>query len=184
MQQAGAGGSWSRGLGDIEIAMRRTVFHDVERGRIFAAGGAIVLPTGKEDLGNGYAIVEPFAMFGQSLGAAGFIQLHGGIEIPTDQTRGQNESFLRTAIGYSFSQDRGFGRAWTPMLEVLTAKPQHGPVEWDAVPQVQVSLSKLQHVLISVGARIPVNERAERKPQVLTYLLWDWFDGGFLRFWK
>ncbi len=186
MRQGEAGGSWSRGLGDIEIAVRRTFYHDVTRGSIFAAGGAVVLPTGKEalGLGNGYTIVEPFAMFGQALGAAGFVQLHTGIEIPTDRRRGENESFARAAVGYSFAQDRTFGRAWTPMVEVLMAKPQRGPAEWDVVPQVQVSLSKLQHVLLSVGARFPVNERDGRKPQVLTYVLWDWFDGGFLQFWK
>ena len=70
------------------------------------------------------------------------------------------------------------------MAEVLIAKPQHGSTEWDVVPQMQVSLSKLQHVLISVGARFPLNERTDRKPQFLTYLIWDWFDGGFTQFWK
>ena len=184
--QQGEGGSSSRGLGDVEVAVRRTFFHSVERGSIFAAGGAVVLPTGSEELGlgHGYTIVEPFARYGQAWGAAGFLQLHAGIEIPTDHTRGENETFVRTAAGYSFAQDRGFGRAWTPMVEVLMAKPQHGSAEWDVVPQMQVSLSKLQHVLISVGARIPVNEREERKPQFLTYVLWDWFDGGLLQFWK
>jgi mono/diheme cytochrome c family protein len=186
MQQADAGGSWGRGLGDIEIAVRRTFFHSVDSGSIFAAGGAVTLPTGKEELGfgNGYTIVEPFAMFGQMLGTSGFLQVHTGIEIPTDHRRGENEGFVRTALGYSFAQDRGFGRAWSPMVEVLMTKPQHGSAEWDVVPQMQVSLSKLQHVLISVGARMPVNERADRRPQFLTYLLWDWFDGGFLQFWK
>lgn len=185
-QAAEEGGSWSRGLGDVEIALRRTFFHNVERGSIFAAGGVVVLPTGKEELGlgNGFTVVEPFAMFGQAFGAAGFVQMHAGIEIPTDQDRGDNEGFVRTALGYSFAQDRGFGRAWSPMLEVLAAKPQGRSIEWDVVPQVQVSLSKLQHVLISIGARIPLNERQERKPQFLTYLLWDWFDGGFTQFWK
>ena len=47
-----------------------------------------------------------------------------------------------------------------------------------------MSLSKLQHVLLSVGVRVPINEREERKPQLLTYLLWDWFDGGLFQFWK
>ena len=44
--------------------------------------------------------------------------------------------------------------------------------------------SKLQHVLLGVGVRVPLNERDERHPQVLTYLLWDWFDGGLFQFWK
>ena len=142
--------------------------------------------TGKEELGlgNGYTIVEPFAMFDQALGASAFLQIHGGMEFPTDQAKGDNEGYLRTALGYSFTQDRGFGRDWTPMIETIVAKPQHAAAEWDVVPQMQVTLSKLKHVMLAVGARIPVNEREERKPQFLTYLIWDWFDGGLFQFWK
>ena len=84
--------------------------------------------------------------------------------------RGQNEAFVRTALGYTFAQDRGFGRAWSPMMEVLVAKPADGSAEWDVVPQMQVSLSKLQHVLISVGARIPL-ERARGAKAAVPHLL-------------
>ena len=131
-----------------------------------------MLPTGKESegLGNGYWIYEPFAMWGQFIGTNGFLQLHSGLEIPSDSAAGK-EGFLRTALGYTLSQDQGFGRAWSPMMEVIVAKPEGGSTEWDLVPQVQVSLSKLQHVLLSVGVRVPLNEREERKPQVLTYVL-------------
>jgi hypothetical protein len=185
-QAAEDGGGWNQGLGDMEIAVRRTFYASLDRGSIFAAGAAVTLPTGKEELGlgSGYTIVEPFAMFGQALGASGFLQVHGGIEVPTDHERGANEGYLRTALGYSFTQDRGFGRDWTPMMEMLVAKPQDAAAEWDVVPQMQVTLSKLKHVLLGVGARIPVNEREERKPQLLTYLVWDWFDGGLFQFWK
>jgi len=185
-QAADEGGSWSQGLGDIELALRRTFYHSYDHGNIFAAGTAVTLPTGKEDqgLGNGYTIVEPFAMFDQALGANGYLQLHGGIEIPTNHALGDNESYLRTALGYSLAQDRGFGRSWAPAVEVLVAKPQHSAAEWDVVPQVQMSLSKLQHILLGVGVRVPLNERDERKPQFMTYFLWDWFDGGLTQFWK
>ena len=177
---------WSRGLGDVELALRRTFYASYDRGNIFAAGAAATLPTGKEDrgLGNGFAIVEPFAMYGQRLGTNGFLQLHAGYEIPSDHSKGQNEAFLRTALGYSLAQDQGFGRLWSPIVEVIAAKPRNGAAEWDVVPQMQVSLSKLQHVLMSVGVRLPVNEREDRKPQLLTYFLWDWFDGGLFQFWK
>lgn len=179
-------GQWNGGLGDVEFAARRTFFANDERGSIFAAGAAATLPTGKEDrgLGNGYAIVEPFAMYGQMLGTNGFLQLHTGYEIAANATKGDNEAFLRTALGYSIARDGGFGRVWSPMMEVIVAKPEHGAAEWDVVPQMQVSLSKLQHVLLSVGVRLPVNEREERKPQLLAYFLWDWFDGGLFQFWK
>jgi cytochrome c553 len=186
VQQSEPGGAWSRGLGDVELALRRTLYASLDRGSIIAAGAAVTLPTGKEELGlgNGFTIVEPFAMWGQMIGTSAFVQTHLGYEVASDQTRGQNEGFVRAALGYSVAQDRGFGRAWTPMLEVLAAKPARDATEWDLVPQMQMSLSKLQHVLFSVGVRVPMNERDERKPQVLMYLLWDWFDGGLFKFWK
>jgi len=184
-QQREAGG-WANGLGDIEIAVRRTLFASHERGSIFAAGGAVTFATGSKDrgLGNGYTIVEPFAMWGQMLGANGFLQMHTGLEVPSNHVAGRNEGFLRTAVGYTVAQDQGFGRAWSPMAELLIARPAGGPTEWDVVPQMQVSLSKLQHVLLSVGVRVPINEREERKPELLSYVIWDWFDGGFFHFWK
>ena len=179
-------GAWSRGIGDVEFAVRRSFYANLDRGSIFAAGGAIVAPTGKESegLGNGFWIYEPFAMWGQMIGTNAFLQVHAGVEFPSDQALGDTEAFARTAFGYTFARDQGFGRAWTPMLEVLTASPQGAATEWDVVPQVQVSLSKLQHILLSVGVRVPLNEREERKPQMLTYFLWDWFDGGLFQFWR
>ena len=98
-------------------------------------------------------------MWGQMLGANGFVQLHAGYEIPSDRERGADEGFVRTAFGYTLAQDRGVGRAWSPMAEVLVARPEGGPAEWDVVPQVQVSLSKLQHVLLNVGVRVPLTQR-------------------------
>jgi mono/diheme cytochrome c family protein len=179
-------GAWSRGIGDVELAVRRTFYADLDRGSIFAAGGAIVAPTGKESegLGSGFWIYEPFAMWGQMIGTNAFLQVHAGVEFPSDQTLGDTEAFARTAFGFTFARDQGFGRAWTPMLEVLTTSPQGAATEWDLVPQVQVSLSKLQHILLSVGVRVPLNEREERKPQMLTYFLWDWFDGELFQFWR
>ncbi len=186
VQQSEPGGAWSRGIGDVELAVRRTFYANFDRGSIFAAGGAVTLPTGKENegLGNGFTVFEPFAMWGQILGTNGFLQLHTGYEIPSDHSSGQTEGFLRTALGYTLAEDQGFGRAWSPMAEVIVAKPEDGDAEWDVVPQVQVSLSKLQHILLSVGVRVPLNERQDRKPQFLTYFLWDWFDGGLFQFWK
>ena len=135
-----------------------------DRGSIFAAGAAATLPTGKEELGlgNGYTIYEPFAMWGQIVGVSGFVQVHAGYEFPSNRTRGQREGFIRTALGYTVAQDQGFGRAWSPMLEILAAKPESATAEWDLVPQIQISLSKLQHVLVNVGVRVPLNEREEK----------------------
>jgi hypothetical protein len=53
----------------------------------------------------------------------------------------------------------------------------------DIVPQMQVSLSKLQHILISVGVSVPATQRDGRHAELLTYFLWDWFDGGLFQYW-
>jgi len=184
--QADPGGPWRRGIGDVEVTVRQTVHASYERGSILAVGVAVMLPTGKESLGlgNGYSVFEPLLLVGQMLGANGFVQLQAGYEIVSDHARGANEAFARTAFGYTWAQDAGRGRAWTPMAEVMVARPSGAPMEWDVVPQAQVSLSKLQHVLLNVGVRMPLTQRGRRDPQLVTYLLWDWFDGGLFQFWK
>jgi hypothetical protein len=166
--------------------VRRTLHANADSGRIAASGVAVVLPTGKEarGLGSGVTVVEPFAMYGQTVGVSGFLQLHAGAEISTNRARAPNEMFLRGAFGFTAAQNSGAGRAWTPMAELLIAKPTDGDAEWDVVPQMQVSLSALQHVLLSVGVRIPMTAREDRPVQVMTYVLWDWFDGGLFQFWR
>ena len=79
---------------------------------------------------------------------------------------------------------RTHAHALLTLAELILAHPSGENTEVDVVPQMQISLSKLQHVLLSVGARVPVNEREGRHPQFLTYVVWDWFEGGFFDFWK
>jgi hypothetical protein len=55
--------------------------------------------------------------------------------------------------------------------------------EWDVVPQVQVTLNRRQHLMINGGVRIPVTSRDVRHAQLITYFLWDWFDGGLRDGW-
>ena len=184
-QQTEQGGSWNRGIGDVEFALRRSFYANLDKTLIVAAGGAVTLPTGKENLGlgEGVTIWEPFAMFGKGIGANGFLQMHGGAEFPTDTAKKPREMYLRGVYGYTYAVDEGFGRAWTPMAEIVMARETGGDLEMDVVPQMQVSLSKLPHILLSVGVSIPATERTGRHPQFLTYFLWDWFDGGLFQYW-
>jgi hypothetical protein len=38
--------------------------------------------------------------------------------------------------------------------------------------------------MVNAGVRIPANDRQNRGAALLTYLLWDWFDGGFFDGWR
>ena len=102
-------GTAVRGLGDVAIAFKRALYAEVRSGRIAAAGAEVILPTGNSStgLGAGYTTVEPFAMWGQALPRSSFLQMHGGVELPSDTTRGSREVFVRTAIGTTFAQQRG-----------------------------------------------------------------------------
>jgi mono/diheme cytochrome c family protein len=187
LAQRGDSGELNRGLGDVALAMKHVLTHSLVRGHILSAGGELILPTGKESLGlgSGVTIFEPFVAFGQLLPADSFLQAQAGLELPFDSDRAGREAFWRVAIGKTFTEGR-FGRTWSPMVEWLAAREleEDATVHWDVAPQIQVALSRRQHILLSVGVRIPVKERAGRSTQVIAYFLWDWFDGGLLDGWR
>ena len=54
---------------------------------------------------------------------------------------------------------------------------------WDVLPQLQIPLSKRQHILAAVGARVPMNNTVGRGVQLMMYLLWDFADGTLKEGW-
>jgi len=178
-------GAWNRGIGDIAVAVKYALHDNLARGLIVSAGGEVTLPTGRESrgLGGGVALFEAAGMVGQALPGAAFVQLHAGLEVPAKSDVASKELFWRTAIGRTFTAAQ-WGRAWSPMVEVLYARSPGAPADWDLVPQLQVSLSGLQHVLVSGGVRIPVKQPESRGRTLMIYLLWDWFDGSLRANWR
>ena len=181
-----APGEWTGGVGDIAVGFKRALLHSADRGSIVSVLGELVVPTGdqSDSLGGGTAVFEPSVLIGQLLPADGFVQVQVGFEVPTDPAAAGREAFWRTAVGKSFTEG-AFGRAWTPMLEILGAQEFTSAArpQWDLVPQLQVTLNTRQHVIANVGVRLPVTDADRRGTQVLVYLLWDWFDGGFFEGW-
>ena len=173
-------GKWRGGIGDLTLGMKRAFAHSLERGSIISGAAEIILPIGDDALGlsKGTAVFEPFVSFGQILPRDGFIQAQAGVELPFDRDLSAPEAFWRVAGGASITEGM-FGRTWSPMLELLAARElERGRgTQFDLVPQVQVTLSTRQHIMASVGVRLPMNQREGRHPQVLCYVLWDWFDG-------
>ena len=180
-----AGGSWVGGVGDVGLAMKRVLHHDLAAGRIVSALGELKLPTGDEaeGFGKGTGIAEGFLAYGQILPADSFVQAQAGVEVPFESGDADEEAVLRVAFGRSFGAGR-FGRSWAPIVEVLGARglASGASEEWDLVPQMQVTLSRRQHVRANVGVRLPLDGSGEAS-EVLVYLLWDWFDGGLLDGW-
>lgn len=173
------------GLGDMALEYKRTLAHSLARGNILSVTGELVLPTGSRTrgLGKGYPVLEPFATFGQVLPANGFIQAQAGFAFPLERGH-EREVFWRAAVGTTVEATR-FGRIWSPMVEVLAARPlvSGAKIDWDLVPGVQVSLNARQHVRLAGGVRLPVTDTGTRKKSLIVYLLWDWYEGGFFQGW-
>lgn len=179
-------GTWTGGhLGDVAIGAKRAVYHSLDAGSIVSLAGEVLIPTGASDqgFGAGTTVLEPFASVGQILPGGAFLHVQSGGEVPLIRGANTDELFLRGALGKTVTQGR-WGRAWSPMIEVLGSRELEAGAgtHWDLAPQVQVTLNTRQHVMLNLGARIPLDD-PDRDTRVTVYLLWDWFDGGFFEGW-
>jgi len=178
-----AGGPWLAGGGDVALGAKHAFYSDFERGSIASVGLEAWLPTGSEErgLGRGSVVLEPYLAWGQLLPGDAFLHVQALAELPTEGDLA-DEIQLRAALGRTFTP-RPFGAAISPMVELIAVWSLDGgsTFDLDVAPQVQIPLSRRQHVRLNVGARIPITR--ERDTRVGAYLLWDWYDGGFFEGW-
>ncbi|MCC7173885.1 MAG: cytochrome c [Bryobacterales bacterium] len=186
-QRPGSAG-WLGGVGDLVTGYKRVVLANSRSGSILSLAGEAAWPTGNSSrgMGKGVTVFESFASFGQKLPKAGFLQAQTGVELPTHTDEVNRAVFWRTVLGKSFAPDGGRGRLWSPMVELLADRELAAGerVNWDVVPQFQVTLSRRQHIRANIGIKLPVNDFGPRSTQILFYLLWDTFDGRILDGWK
>lgn len=170
---------FARDVAEIGGAYKHVLFDSHRSGSIFSGGGEVKFQAGGP-------VFEAFVTLSQALPMVtdGFLHAHAGFEAPADAESAPKETFWRLAVGKSF-MEHPWGRAWSPMVELLASRAiQAGTTnEWDVLPQMQVSLSTRQHVLLNAGVRVPVTQRDSRRASVLVYVLWDWFDGSFFSGW-
>jgi mono/diheme cytochrome c family protein len=186
LMDPGGGLGTRGGLGDVGVAWKQNIYNDRDQGGIVSLLGEMVLPTGNErfGLGAGSLAFETHALFAQML-PDDFVfqgQVFGSFPLRTGHA---DEAGWRFNIGKTFAEDEGYARAWTPMLELLGSHEfvNGAKVDWDIVPQMQVSLSTRQHILFNAGARIPLNDTSVRNTQFVFYFIWDWYDGGLFEAW-
>lgn len=181
------GGSLAGGLGDISLAAKHVFVASPASGTIVSGLAGVVVPTGDRalELGTGTTAFEGFVLGAQLLPARSYFQFQGGVTLPIDLSLEPRSAFWGGVLGTTVAFGQ-ISRIWSPMVEVTGARDlvAGAPVNWDAVPQFQISLSALQHVRASVGAAIPLTQRNTRSAQFLAYILWDTADGPFLKGWR
>jgi cytochrome c5 len=184
----GPGGGWTEGVGDITMGLKRDMFSSLRTGTILSLQGGVLLPTGDSHRGFGAGTLqfEPFAAFDQLFPENTFVQFEAGADLPWDTAKAPRSLFYRTAIGQGIGQDHMLGRLWAPMVELL-ARRDFSPgaqTDWDVLPEMQVTLSRRQHIRLAAGWRKPFTDTRNRPGQAEFYLLWDWFDGRFWEGWR
>jgi mono/diheme cytochrome c family protein len=185
--QKPGGVPWQSGVGDLAAGYKHVLLSNLRAGSILSITGETVFATGNADqgMGKGVTVFEGFASYGQILPNSAFLQFQSGIELPTNTDIANRAVYWRAVVGRSFAPDKGLGRLWSPMVELLADRElAFGErINWDIVPQFQVTLNRRQHIRANVGLRFPLNDFGPRPTQVLFYILWDWFDGGLRDGW-
>jgi mono/diheme cytochrome c family protein len=179
--------TWYGGIGDTTLAMKRVMFSNLRTGSILSLQGGFLLPTGNRSrgFGAGSTTFETFASYDQLFRTDTFIQTQLGADLPFRTQVAPQSLFFNSAVGQSIAADHGQGRLWTPMCEFLANRDlvDAAKTDWDVLPQMQVTISKRQHIRGDIGLRIPVNNTAGRQKQLMFYLLWDWQDGKLTEGW-
>ncbi len=179
--------TWYGGFGDSSIGWKREIFSSLKSGSIFSVQGEAIFPTGSRahGLGSGVTTFGTFVAFDQLFPHYIFVQFQGGANLPVNTAIAPRSAYWYTALGQSFSQNRGLGRTWSPMVEFLADRSFRtgAGTNWDVVPQFQVTVSARQHIKAAAGVYIPVTNTAGRPIQVMFYVLWDWQDGKLTEGW-
>ena len=114
------------------------------------------------------------------------MQFELGADLPVDTSVAPRSLFFRSLIGASLAPDHGLGRLFSPMTEFVAKKDYKvgEGTQWDVVPEMQVTVSRRQHIRAAVGYSKPITEVGGRAPQIEFYVLWDWAEGHFWNGWR
>lgn len=184
----GPGGGWTEGVGDITIGLKRELFSSLRTGSILSVQGGILLPTGdsRRGFGAGTTQFEPFAAFDQLFRTNTFVQTELGADLPVDTSVAPRSMFYRAAVGQALAPDHMLGRLFSPMVEFLGVRDfkPGASTDWDVLPEMQITVSRRQHVRVGFGYRAPFTNTDGRTPQAVFYFLWDRADGKIWDGWR
>jgi mono/diheme cytochrome c family protein len=185
---------WYGGTGDTTIGIKRALYSNLRSGSIFAMQGSVILPSGNRSrgFGSGTTTFETFAAFDQLIRTVPgitatntFLQFQFGADLPVHTDISPQSLFWRASVGQSIAANHGLGRVWSPMMEFLADRDlaTGAKTNWDVLPQMQVTISRRQHIKADLGVRVPATNTKGRPVQVMLYLLWDWADGRLNEGW-
>lgn len=180
-------GTWYGGVGDATLGVKREMWSSLRTGSILSLFGGVIVPSGNKQrgFGTGTTTFETFAAYDQLFPTNTFVQFQVGADLPRHTDIASQTLYWRTALGQTIAANHGLGRLWTPMVEFVATRDlaDHAKTNWDVVPEIQVTISRRQHIRANVGFSKPFTNTAGRPSQVVFYVLWDWADGKLTKGW-
>jgi hypothetical protein len=170
--------TWTRGIGDIAVAVKHALYARANSPLIFSAGLETVLPTGDrfKDHGSGTTIVEPFISAGAML-RDWYLQTEMKVELPADRVRADRAFVYNAYVGRDTS---AAPNTWTLGVE-LNGEVTFPLLELSSrdvalTPQVRKGLTGTGALAASLGVTLPLNNRESQGVRWIGYLLWEYLE--------
>lgn len=125
--------------------------------------------------------VQTYLAYGTELSPSWILQSSLRLKFPMDKAS-DGEAELAGAIHYVHSP---WPRRVFPGLEIIAENPfksRNGDLEWTALPQVRIGLTRGGHVALNLALELPLSGQSWDNRAYLT-LLWDFADGSFFQGW-
>jgi hypothetical protein len=162
----------------VEVGAKTVLWWDLDRRSILSGAIIAAFPTDGDESEE----VIPYLAYGRQLAERYTLQSSARVIVPVDETR-DGEVELAGIVHYLWTVRR---QAVFPALELTATVPFEADggdsVQWTALPQVRVGLTRGGHVALNLGVEFPLSDQSWNTRYHLN-LLWDFADGSFFKGW-
>ncbi|MDZ7266662.1 MAG: cytochrome c [candidate division KSB1 bacterium] len=172
------GSSAATGLGDIELSAKYVLAYHAPSLFILSGGLETALPTADLQsigLGNGVWKLSPYLAAARGFSNF-YLQSSVKFEKPVHANEGESELRYNLALTVPLTREK---KGFFPMLELngITIT-DNGKTEWFVTPQLYIGLVRRGHIAFSLGSQIPVGRERPFDYRLMSFLLWEYADGG------
>jgi mono/diheme cytochrome c family protein len=162
-------------LAEVEVGYKHALSFSTSH--ILSLAGVVAIPVEADGDGE----LQTYLAFGTELSPSWILQSSLRLKFPfEDMSDGEVE-----LAGIAHYIHTPWPRRIFPALEVAATSPfrsSNGDLEWAAMPQVRIGLTRGGHVALNVGVEVPLSDQSWDRRYYVT-LLWDFADGSFFQGW-
>ncbi len=162
-------------LAEVEFGYKHAL--NFSTTHIFSAAAVVAVPVEADGDGE----LQTYLAYGRELSPSWILQSSLRLKFPFEGAR-DGEAELAAITHYVHSP---WPRRVFPALEVVATRPfrsANGDLEWTAMPQARIGLTRGGHVALNLGVELPLTGQDWDQRYYLT-LLWDFADGSFFQGW-